>query len=95
VFKITLEVPSETIALSNMPATEEKINGPTKIVYFQESPIMSTYLVAVIVGIFDYVEDFTTDGTVTSATLTSNFLSFILWPFMPKKLTCSPFLCRN
>ncbi|EES04750.1 hypothetical protein BDA96_04G100900 [Sorghum bicolor] len=63
VFKITLEVPSETIALSNMPATEEKINGPTKIVYFQESPIMSTYLVAVIVGIFDYVEDFTTDGT--------------------------------
>lgn len=94
-FKITLEVPSETIALSNMPVIEEKINGPTKIVYFQESPIMSTYLVAVIVGIFDYVEDFTTDGTVTSVTLTSNSLSFILWPFMPQKLTCSPFLCRN
>nr|CAB3449347.1 unnamed protein product [Digitaria exilis] len=63
VFKITLEVPSETVALSNMPVIEEKVNGPTKIVYFQESPIMSTYLVAVIVGIFDYVEDFTTDGT--------------------------------
>ena len=67
VFKITLEVPSETVALSNMPVTEEKVNGPTKTVYFQESPIMSTYLVAVIVGIFDYVEDFTTDGTVTSS----------------------------
>ena len=66
VFKITLEVPSETVALSNMPVIEEKVNGPTKTVYFQESPIMSTYLVAVIVGIFDYVEDFTTDGTVTS-----------------------------
>ena len=92
-FKITLEVPSETIALSNMPVIEEKINGPTKIVYFQESPIMSTYLVAVIVGIFDYVEDFTTDGTVTSVTLTSNSLSFILW--LPQKLICSPFLCRN
>lgn len=63
VFKITLEVPSETIALSNMPVIEEKVNGPTKIVYFQESRIMSTYLVAVIVGNFDYVEDFTTDGT--------------------------------
>ncbi|PUZ74699.1 hypothetical protein GQ55_1G086600 [Panicum hallii var. hallii] len=63
VFKITLEVPSETVALSNMPVIEEKVNGPTKTVYFQESPIMSTYLVAVIVGIFDYVEDFTTDGT--------------------------------
>ncbi|KAL6888903.1 hypothetical protein ACP4OV_009929 [Aristida adscensionis] len=63
VFKITLEVPSETVALSNMPVIEEKANGPTKVVYFQESPIMSTYLVAVIVGIFDYVEAFTTDGT--------------------------------
>jgi puromycin-sensitive aminopeptidase len=49
-----------------MPVIEEKVNGPTKIVYFQESRIMSTYLVAVIVGNFDYVEDFTTDGTITS-----------------------------
>ncbi|KAL6604594.1 hypothetical protein ACP70R_043021 [Stipagrostis hirtigluma subsp. patula] len=63
VFKITLEVPSETVALSNMPVVEEKVNGATKTVYFQESPIMSTYLVAVIVGIFDYVEALTTDGT--------------------------------
>uniref|UniRef100_A0A0D9VDT6 Aminopeptidase n=1 Tax=Leersia perrieri TaxID=77586 RepID=A0A0D9VDT6_9ORYZ len=63
VFKITLEVPSETVALSNMPVVEEKANGPTKVVYFQETPIMSTYLVAVIVGMFDYVEAFTTDGT--------------------------------
>ncbi|TVU33087.1 hypothetical protein EJB05_24872 [Eragrostis curvula] len=63
VFKITLEVPSEIVALSNMPVVEEKVNGPTKVVYFQESPIMSTYLVAVIVGFFDYVEAFTTDGT--------------------------------
>lgn len=31
-------------------------------VSFQESPIMSTYLVAVAVGLFDYVEDLTTDG---------------------------------
>lgn len=63
VFKITLEVPSETVALSNMPVIEEKVNGPTKVVCFQETPIMSTYLVAVIVGMFDYVEAFTTDGT--------------------------------
>jgi puromycin-sensitive aminopeptidase len=66
VFKITLEVPSETVALSNMPVVEEKVNGPTKTVYFQETPIMSTYLVAVIVGIFDYVEAFTSDGIITS-----------------------------
>ncbi|KAL3650734.1 AP-1 complex subunit mu-1-like [Castilleja foliolosa] len=61
-FKITLEVPSELVALSNMPVIEEKLNGNLKTVYYQESPIMSTYLVAVVVGLFDYVEDRTPDG---------------------------------
>uniref|UniRef100_A0A5B7A6K2 Aminopeptidase n=1 Tax=Davidia involucrata TaxID=16924 RepID=A0A5B7A6K2_DAVIN len=61
-FKITLEVPSELVALSNMPVTEQKVDGNLKTVYYQESPIMSTYLVAVVVGLFDYVEDHTSDG---------------------------------
>lgn len=61
-FKITLEVPSELVALSNMPIIEEKQSGNLKIVHYQESPIMSTYLVAVVVGLFDYVEDNTPDG---------------------------------
>lgn len=62
-FKITLDVPSELVALSNMPIVDEKVNGPTKTVFYQESPIMSTYLVAVVVGLFDYLEDHTADGT--------------------------------
>ncbi|KAK7291314.1 hypothetical protein RIF29_06350 [Crotalaria pallida] len=61
-FKITLDVPVELIALSNMPIAEEKIDGNRKTVSFLESPIMSTYLVAVVVGLFDYVEDHTSDG---------------------------------
>ncbi|XP_022732460.1 aminopeptidase M1-like isoform X2 [Durio zibethinus] len=61
-FKITLDVPSELLALSNMPVIEEKVNGPLKTVSYQESPIMSTYLVAIVVGLFDYVEDYTSDG---------------------------------
>ncbi|XP_075641384.1 aminopeptidase M1-like isoform X2 [Castanea sativa] len=61
-FKITLDVPSELIALSNMPIIEEKVDGHRKTVSYQESPIMSTYLVAVVVGLFDYVEDHTSDG---------------------------------
>ncbi|CAH9125487.1 unnamed protein product [Cuscuta epithymum] len=61
-FKMTLEVPSELVALSNMPVIEEKINGTSKTVCYQESPIMSTYLVAIVVGLFDYVEDHTPDG---------------------------------
>ncbi|XP_058086693.1 aminopeptidase M1-like isoform X1 [Magnolia sinica] len=62
-FKITLEVPSELIALSNMPIIQEKLDGQLKTVSFQESPIMSTYLVAVVVGLFDYIEDLTLNGT--------------------------------
>lgn len=61
-FKITLDVPSDLVALSNMPIAEEKIDRNIKTVSYQESPIMSTYLVAVVVGLFDYVEDHTPDG---------------------------------
>lgn len=66
-FKITLDVPLELVALSNMPIAEEKIDGNIKTVSYQESPIMSTYLVAVVVGLFDYVEDHTPDGKMMSA----------------------------
>ncbi|XP_058786056.1 aminopeptidase M1-like isoform X2 [Vicia villosa] len=61
-FKLTLDVPSDLVALSNMPVAEEKIDNNLKTVSYQESPIMSTYLVAVVVGLFDYVEDHTPDG---------------------------------
>ncbi|KAH7523844.1 hypothetical protein FEM48_Zijuj06G0055200 [Ziziphus jujuba var. spinosa] len=61
-FKITLDVPVELVALSNMPVIEEKVDGLLKTVSYQESPIMSTYLVAIVVGLFDYVEDHTSDG---------------------------------
>lgn len=57
-------MPSDLIALSNMPVIEEKLNGNLKTVSYQESPIMSTYLVAVVIGLFDYVEDQTPDGTI-------------------------------
>ncbi|ONI33136.1 hypothetical protein PRUPE_1G407900 [Prunus persica] len=62
-FKITLDdVPSELVALSNMSILEEKVDGHLKTVSYLESPIMSTYLVAVVIGLFDYVEDHTSDG---------------------------------
>ncbi|XP_054780299.1 aminopeptidase M1-like isoform X2 [Prosopis cineraria] len=56
-FKITLTVPSELTALSNMPVEIEKHDGNLKTVYFEESPIMSTYLVAVVIGLFDHIEE--------------------------------------
>ncbi|KAL0013197.1 hypothetical protein SO802_000266 [Lithocarpus litseifolius] len=61
-FKITLDVPSKLVALPNMPIIEEKVDGDLKTVSYQESPIMSTYLVAIVVGLFDYVEHLTSYG---------------------------------
>ena len=62
-FKITLEVPRDMVALSNMPVVDEYLDGTVKTLFFQESPIMSTYLVAVVVGLFDYVEETASAGT--------------------------------
>ncbi|XP_031251964.1 aminopeptidase M1-like isoform X1 [Pistacia vera] len=61
-FKITLDAPSDLTALSNMPIIDEKVNENVKTVYFEESPVMSTYLVAVVVGLFDHIEDITSHG---------------------------------
>lgn len=62
-FKVTVEdAPSELSVLSNMPAISEKFNGHFKTVCFDESPLMSTYLLAVVIGLFDYVEETTADG---------------------------------
>lgn len=61
-FKLTLEVPSDLVALSNMPVVKETVSGPTKTVYYEESPLMSTYLVAIVVGLFDYIESSTSEG---------------------------------
>lgn len=77
-FKLTVEAPLDMIALSNMPALDERIDGPTKIVCFEETPIMSTYLVAIVVGVFEYIEDITSDGK-TSFTVCALYCSpFVL-----------------
>ncbi|XP_047084021.1 aminopeptidase M1-C-like [Lolium rigidum] len=62
-FKLTLEVPSELVALSNMPVATTTVAGPIKTVRYEESPLMSTYLVAIVVGLFEYVEGVTSQGT--------------------------------
>lgn len=46
-----------------MPVAKETVSGPIKTVYYEESPLMSTYLVAIVVGIFDYIESSTSEGT--------------------------------
>ncbi|KXN70060.1 leukotriene A4 hydrolase N-terminal domain-containing protein, partial [Conidiobolus coronatus NRRL 28638] len=63
-FDITLEVPQNVTALSNMNAiSEENIEENLKRVSFATTPIISTYLLAFIAAELDYIEAFTTVGT--------------------------------
>ncbi|KAL1915194.1 uncharacterized protein VTP21DRAFT_7470 [Calcarisporiella thermophila] len=56
-FNITLVVPRDRVALSNMNVIEEtNIDGELKRVRFAQSLPMSTYLVAFAVGEFEYIE---------------------------------------
>ncbi|CAO2188057.1 unnamed protein product [Urochloa humidicola] len=46
-----------------MPVVKETVTRPLKTVHYEESPLMSTYLVAIVVGLFDYTESSTSEGT--------------------------------
>ncbi|KAF2746776.1 aminopeptidase-like protein [Sporormia fimetaria CBS 119925] len=60
-FDVDLEIPEDQTALSNMPEKEVKQSSRKgfKTVYFETTPIMSTYLLAWAIGDFEYVEAFT------------------------------------
>ncbi|XP_071101495.1 puromycin-sensitive aminopeptidase-like [Haliotis cracherodii] len=65
-FDVTLVVPKEKVALSNMPV---KSDTPDKdpnwrVVEYDRTPVMSTYLLAFIVGDYDYVEGKDADGVI-------------------------------
>lgn len=66
-FDITLVVPESKVALSNMPVKSEcpdPSGSGLHVVRFDTTPIMSTYLVAVVVGEYDYLEDRSRDGVL-------------------------------
>ncbi|KAK9876801.1 hypothetical protein WA026_015039 [Henosepilachna vigintioctopunctata] len=63
-FNVILTVPKDLVALSNMPVLNSKEYKDTVTYYFDKSPIMSTYLVAVVVGEYDYIEDKSSDGVL-------------------------------
>ncbi len=56
-FDISMEIDSDLKAISNMPVKLEKIENGKKLVEFEETPKMATYLVYLGVGHFDELED--------------------------------------
>ena len=64
-FKVTLVVPTDMTAISNTQVeSENPLGGGTKAVEFAETPRMSTYLLAFIVGDFASVEATAPNGTL-------------------------------
>lgn len=65
-FDVRLVVPSNLVALSNMPVKSTEFVGRTdhKDVRFERTPVMSTYLLAFVVGEFEYIETQTNNGTL-------------------------------
>ena len=64
-FDMVIVAPKNRVVLSNMPeieSSEDPEDAGCNIVKFATSPVMSTYLVAVVVGEFDYIEDKTSEG---------------------------------
>jgi len=64
-FAITLEVPVDRTTLSNTDVLSEEVlveDLSVKRVKYSTTPLMSTYLLAFIVGEFDFVESATNDG---------------------------------
>jgi puromycin-sensitive aminopeptidase len=62
---LALIIPQDRVGLSNMPVVkEENLENDLKMLKFDRSPMMSTYLVAVVVGEFDYVEGKSDDGVL-------------------------------
>lgn len=59
-FDFSIEIPDDQVALSNMPEkSTEKARDGLKLVTFERTPVMSTYLLAWAFGDFEYVEAFT------------------------------------
>lgn len=63
-FDISLIVPPDLVALSNMPVKSTEKKGDLVCYTFEKTPIMSTYLVAVVVGEYDFIESKSADGVV-------------------------------
>ncbi len=63
-FNVTLDVPVNLVAISNAHVADTIMYGERAVVRFETTPIMSTYLLAFIVGDLEYVERVADGGTV-------------------------------
>jgi aminopeptidase N len=61
-FELTLDTPASQAVLSNTPASTQKKSGTRLLTTFEETPRMSTYLLAFAFGNMEFLEAKTKDG---------------------------------
>ncbi|CAF0829122.1 unnamed protein product [Didymodactylos carnosus] len=69
-FDVTMITPKQLLAISNMPVKSEsefKNDKSWTVTKFERTPVMSTYLVAFVVGEYDYVETKDSNGVSIKA----------------------------
>ena len=71
-FQVTLNVPEDMAAVSNTPIIEERAGDSPgiKTVKFDTTPIMSTYLLAFVIGDLTHIEKEAADGTMVGIWMT-------------------------
>ncbi|KAF2975675.1 hypothetical protein EK904_005134 [Melospiza melodia maxima] len=87
-FDISLVVPKDRVALSNMNVVERRPYPDDESlveVKFARSPVMSTYLVAFVVGEYDFVEARSQDGVLVAAKTLPFYKDYFNVPYpLPK-----------
>jgi len=65
-FEVTMVAPKDRVVLSNMDelSREDHDDGELQVVHFKKTPIMSTYLLAFVVGEYDFIEERSSDGVL-------------------------------
>lgn len=61
-FNLTISCPVDKTVISNTNIKSQKIENDIQTVSFETTPIMSTYLLAFVIGEFDFLETKTSNG---------------------------------
>ena len=70
-FQVTLNIPQDMQAVSNTPIIEERHGDDgLKTLVFDKTPVMSTYLLAYVIGDLTHIEKEAADGTVVGVWMT-------------------------
>lgn len=66
-FRLILKTPDENAVVSNMPVKNSSVSDNRHVTEFEDTPRMSTYLLAFAFGSMDYLEAKTKDGVLVRA----------------------------